>query len=179
MKKPELRYSRFSVNLEVFWPQNTHFRSLLAISHREYVFCINWSYSEGPIQKYWNLAILWHNICQNRHSRPYLGVYVSAHSSVILSPIWTNKKSKCIYSSRRIDSRKELSSTTFLSKVSILVPPGATWCHRCHFGGTHPDIISKVAPYVYLSPTNNISTLKIPKKIGWTPPPIKQLVCKF
>ena len=30
--------------------------------------------------------------CQNRHSRPYLGVYVSAHNSVILSPIWTNKK---------------------------------------------------------------------------------------
>ena len=74
-----------------------------------------------------------------------------------------NKKSKCIYSSRRNDWLKELSSTTFLSKVGILVPPGATWCH---FGGTRPNIISTVVPYVYLSHTTNISTSIIPKQLG-------------
>ena len=68
-----------------------------------------------------------------------------------------------IYSSSRFRCCQDLSSRTFVSKVGILVPPGATWRHWCHFWGTRPNIISKVAPYVYLPPTTNISTLIIPK----------------
>ena len=89
---------------------------------------------------------------------------------VTLSPKSIYLYTKMIYSSSRFRCCQDLSSRTFLSKDAILVPFGATRRHRCHFWGTRPNMSSKVASYVYLPPTTNISTLINSKKSGWTPP---------
>ena len=78
------------------------------------------------------------------HQKPYFDLMLLIHFSKKIS---------------RAKARRFYGSNT-------CVPYGVTQCHRCHFGGTRPNIISKVAPYVYLSPTTNISNSIIPKKSG-------------
>ena len=60
------------------------------------------------------------------------------HNLVTLCPIWTNDHTKMIYSSRRIDWCKELSSISIGLDFDIfghLLPPGG---HLSHFGQTRP-----------------------------------------
>ena len=65
------------------------------------------------------MANNWPKIARKRPRVATIGQSLDRHNFVILHPIWTNDPTKIIYSSRRIEWRKELSSISFRSDFGI------------------------------------------------------------
>ena len=58
--------------------------------------------------------------------------YLDRHNFAILHPIWTNDPTKMIYSSRRIEWLKDLSSISFRSDFAIFGSFFGPWSRKTH-----------------------------------------------